>query len=102
MAGRQGAQQGSLNAAVMPTYPALRCCTGVSHLLEYMAFKTTKTRTHLRLVREVESIGGNVLASGGRRQRGLLHARQQAARHAGAGVGGCRRLPLLAAASMPL
>jgi len=37
---------------------------GVSHLLEYMAFKTTKSRTHLRLVREVEAIGGNVLASG--------------------------------------
>lgn len=29
-----------------------------------MAFKTTKNRTHLRLVREVEAIGGNVLASG--------------------------------------
>ena len=41
------------------THPA-----GVSHLLEYMAFKTTKNRTHLRLVREVEAIGGNVLASG--------------------------------------
>jgi ssRNA-specific RNase YbeY (16S rRNA maturation enzyme) len=37
---------------------------GASHLLEYMAFKTTRNRTHLRLVREVESIGGNVLASG--------------------------------------
>ena len=37
---------------------------GVSHLLEYMAFKTTKNRTHVRLVREVEAIGGNVLASG--------------------------------------
>ena len=37
---------------------------GASHLLEYMAFKTTKNRTHLRLVREVEAIGGNVLASG--------------------------------------
>lgn len=36
----------------------------MSHLLEYMAFKTTKSRTHLRLVREVEAIGGNVLASG--------------------------------------
>lgn len=30
-----------------------------------MAFKTTRNRTHLRLVREVEAIGGNVLASGG-------------------------------------
>lgn len=42
--------------------------TGVSHLLEYMAFKTTKSRTHLRLVREVEAIGGNVLASASREQ----------------------------------
>ncbi|PSC71302.1 mitochondrial-processing peptidase subunit alpha-like [Micractinium conductrix] len=42
--------------------------TGVSHLLEYMAFKTTKNRTHLRLVREVEAIGGNVLASASREQ----------------------------------
>ena len=57
------------HAAVLPTCPALACLTGVSHLLEYMAFKTTKTRTHLRLVREVESIGGNVLASGGLAQR---------------------------------
>ena len=37
---------------------------GASHLLEYMAFKTTQNRSHLRLVREVEAIGGNVLASG--------------------------------------
>ncbi|PRW59704.1 mitochondrial-processing peptidase subunit alpha-like [Chlorella sorokiniana] len=42
--------------------------TGASHLLEYMAFKTTKNRTHLRLVREVEAIGGNVLASASREQ----------------------------------
>ncbi len=26
---------------------------GLSHLLEYMAFKTTSNRTHFRLVREV-------------------------------------------------
>lgn len=42
--------------------------TGVSHLLEYMAFKTTASRTHLRLVREVEAMGGNVLASASREQ----------------------------------
>lgn len=42
--------------------------TGVSHLLEYLAFKTTRNRTHLRLVREVEAIGGNVLASASREQ----------------------------------
>jgi hypothetical protein len=29
-----------------------------------MSFKSTKNRTHLRIVREVEAIGGNVLASG--------------------------------------
>lgn len=33
-----------------------------------MAFKTTAHRTHLRLVREVEAIGGNVLASASREQ----------------------------------
>ena len=33
-----------------------------------MAFKTTAHRTHLRLVREVEVIGGNVLASASREQ----------------------------------
>ncbi|CAL8469178.1 g8719 [Coccomyxa elongata] len=42
--------------------------TGLSHLLEYMAFKTTSNRTHFRLVREVESIGANVLASASREQ----------------------------------
>lgn len=42
--------------------------TGVSHLLEYMAFKTTRNRTHLRLVREIEAIGGNVMASASREQ----------------------------------
>ena len=43
-------------------------CMGVSHLLEYMAFKATMNRTHLRLVREVEAIGGNVMASASREQ----------------------------------
>ena len=42
--------------------------TGASHLLEYMSFKTTRHRTHLRLVREVEAIGANVLASASREQ----------------------------------
>uniref|UniRef100_A0A804R940 Protein-serine/threonine kinase n=1 Tax=Zea mays TaxID=4577 RepID=A0A804R940_MAIZE len=41
---------------------------GVSHLLERMAFKSTVNRTHLRLVREVEAIGGNVSASASREQ----------------------------------
>lgn len=43
-------------------------CMGVSHLLEYMAFKATMNRTHLRLVREIEAIGGNVMASASREQ----------------------------------
>eukprot|EP00267_Zea_mays_P031643 XP_008664141.2 mitochondrial-processing peptidase subunit alpha [Zea mays] len=42
--------------------------SGVSHLLERMAFKSTVNRTHLQLVREVEAIGGNVSASASREQ----------------------------------
>ncbi|KAK9811331.1 hypothetical protein WJX72_002016 [[Myrmecia] bisecta] len=42
--------------------------SGVSHLLEYMAFKSTLHRTHFRLVREVEGMGGNVMASASREQ----------------------------------
>ncbi|KAK9844905.1 hypothetical protein WJX74_008454 [Apatococcus lobatus] len=42
--------------------------SGASNLLEYMAYKTTSNRTHFRLVREVESMGGNVLASATREQ----------------------------------
>ncbi|KAM7259066.1 hypothetical protein ACFE04_014807 [Oxalis oulophora] len=41
---------------------------GVSHLLERMAFKTTRNRSHFRVVREVEAIGGNVNASASREQ----------------------------------
>jgi mitochondrial-processing peptidase subunit alpha len=37
--------------------------SGASHLLEQMAFKSTTNRSHLRLVREVEAIGGSVSAS---------------------------------------
>ncbi|KAL0308548.1 UNVERIFIED_CONTAM: Mitochondrial-processing peptidase subunit alpha [Sesamum radiatum] len=36
---------------------------GATHLLERMAFKSTTNRSHLRIVREVEAIGGNVTAS---------------------------------------
>ncbi|KAL9252995.1 Mitochondrial-processing peptidase subunit alpha-like protein [Drosera capensis] len=43
---------------------------GVTHLLERMAFKTTLNRSHLRVVREVEAIGGNVSASASREQMG--------------------------------
>lgn len=42
--------------------------SGASHLLERMAFKSTTNRSHLRLVREVEAIGGNVTASASREQ----------------------------------
>ncbi|KAK4838422.1 hypothetical protein QYF36_013601 [Acer negundo] len=43
---------------------------GASHLLEKMAFKSTKNRSHLRIIREVEAIGGNILASASREQMG--------------------------------
>lgn len=40
--------------------------SGVSHLLEHMAFKSTENRSHLRLVRDVEDIGGTVGAASSR------------------------------------
>lgn len=43
---------------------------GASNLLEKMAFKSTKNRSHLRIVREVEAIGGRILASASREQMG--------------------------------
>ncbi|XP_011000940.1 PREDICTED: mitochondrial-processing peptidase subunit alpha-like [Populus euphratica] len=43
---------------------------GTTHLLERMAFKSTRNRSHLRIVREVEAIGGNVAASASREQMG--------------------------------
>ncbi|XP_057967702.1 mitochondrial-processing peptidase subunit alpha-like [Malania oleifera] len=43
---------------------------GATHLLERMAFKTTTNRSHLRIVREVEAIGGNVTSSASREQMG--------------------------------
>lgn len=43
---------------------------GTTHLLERMAFKSTRNRSHLRIVREVEAIGGNVQASASREQMG--------------------------------
>ncbi|PIN14334.1 Mitochondrial processing peptidase, alpha subunit [Handroanthus impetiginosus] len=39
---------------------------GAAHLLERMAFKSTTNRSHLRIVREIEAIGGNVAASASR------------------------------------
>ncbi|XAR67076.1 Ubiquinol--cytochrome-c reductase [Bertholletia excelsa] len=46
---------------------------GVTHLLERMAFKSTTNRSHLRIVREVEAIGGNVTASASREQMGYTY-----------------------------
>ncbi|KAK1417376.1 hypothetical protein QVD17_26503 [Tagetes erecta] len=46
---------------------------GSTHLLERMAFKSTTNRSHLRLVREVEAIGGNVTASASREQMGYTY-----------------------------
>ncbi|KAI3711589.1 hypothetical protein L1987_70128 [Smallanthus sonchifolius] len=43
---------------------------GATHLLKRMAFKSTTNRSHLRVVREVEAIGGNVIASASREQMG--------------------------------
>lgn len=43
---------------------------GVTHLLERMAFKTTRNRSHFRVVREVEALGGNLQASASREQMG--------------------------------
>eukprot|EP00899_Mesostigma_viride_P020189 jgi/Mesvir1/28171/Mv04731-RA.1 len=37
--------------------------TGVSHLLEHMAFKSTANRSHFRLLREADVIGAHLLAS---------------------------------------
>ncbi|KAK3028887.1 hypothetical protein RJ639_039896 [Escallonia herrerae] len=42
--------------------------SGATHLLERLAFKSTKNRSHLRIVREVEAIGGHVAASASKEQ----------------------------------
>ncbi|KAG6533314.1 mitochondrial-processing peptidase subunit alpha-like [Zingiber officinale] len=47
--------------------------SGSTHLLERMAFKSTTNRSHLRVVREVEAIGGNVTASASREQMGYTY-----------------------------
>eukprot|EP00250_Pteridium_aquilinum_P022652 c2550_g1_i1 orf=435-1967(-) len=41
---------------------------GAAHLLERMAFKSTLNRSHFRLIREAEAIGGNIMASASREQ----------------------------------
>jgi len=40
--------------------------TGASQLLKTMAFATTANRSELRVVREIEAIGGSAKASAGR------------------------------------
>lgn len=39
---------------------------GTTHLLERMAFKSTYNRSHLRIVREMEAIGGNMTSAASR------------------------------------
>ena len=46
---------------------------GATHLLERMAFKSTRNRSHLRVVREVEAIGGAVQSSASREQMGYTY-----------------------------
>ncbi|XP_031504433.1 mitochondrial-processing peptidase subunit alpha-like isoform X2 [Nymphaea colorata] len=46
---------------------------GVTHLLERMAFKSTRNRSHLCIVREMEAVGGNVSASASREQMGYSY-----------------------------
>jgi len=41
---------------------------GTTHLLEHMAFKTTKSRSHFRTVHEVEHVGANLVAQAGREE----------------------------------
>ncbi|CAN1302003.1 Mitochondrial-processing peptidase subunit alpha [Linum perenne] len=43
---------------------------GATHLIERMAFKSTRNRSHFRIVREVEAIGGTIAASASREQIG--------------------------------
>ena len=46
---------------------------GATHVLERMAFKSTRNRSHLRVVREVEAIGGSVQSSASREQMGYTY-----------------------------
>ncbi|CAL5442920.1 unnamed protein product [Camellia sinensis] len=46
---------------------------GATHLVERMAFKSTTNRSHFRIVREVEEIGGNVAASASQEQMGYTY-----------------------------
>ncbi|OQS07451.1 hypothetical protein THRCLA_00532 [Thraustotheca clavata] len=42
--------------------------TGVTHMMEHLGFKSSLTRPHAELVREVETIGAQTTASSGREQ----------------------------------
>ncbi|XP_042404751.1 probable mitochondrial-processing peptidase subunit alpha-2, chloroplastic/mitochondrial [Zingiber officinale] len=46
---------------------------GATHLLERMSFKTTRNRSQLRMVREIEAIGGSAKASASREQMGYTY-----------------------------
>ncbi|KAG1369725.1 mitochondrial-processing peptidase subunit alpha [Cocos nucifera] len=46
---------------------------GVTHLLERLAFKSTKNHSHMCIVRDVEVTGGNVGASASREQMGYCY-----------------------------
>ena len=46
-------RQAASSAIVVSGRAEDRAIAGVSHLMEYMAFKATQSRTHFRLVREV-------------------------------------------------
>lgn len=41
---------------------------GVSHMIEHLSFKSTTNRSHAEIVRQVETIGGNLSANSGREQ----------------------------------
>ncbi|CAD7695334.1 unnamed protein product [Ostreobium quekettii] len=42
--------------------------SGISHILEYLAFKATTNRTHFRIVNESMGFGGNMVAAASREQ----------------------------------
>ncbi|XP_078435066.1 mitochondrial-processing peptidase subunit alpha-like isoform X2 [Wolffia australiana] len=46
---------------------------GATHVLERMAFKSTRNRSHLDVIREIEATGGNVGASASREQMGYSY-----------------------------
>lgn len=47
--------------------------TGATHLLERLAFKSTKIRSHMHIVRDIEAMGGNAGASGSREQMAYIY-----------------------------